>query len=38
MSFIAPALFMYTIHIALYTFQTNVIVYILERMNLITTT
>ena len=35
MSFVAPALFMYTIHIAMYTFQTNVIVAILQQFGLL---
>lgn len=35
LSFIAPALFMYTIHIAMYTFQTNVIVAAFQKLGLI---
>lgn len=35
LAFISPALFMYTIHIAMYTFQTNVIVTLFQDLNLI---
>lgn len=35
LGFVAPALFMYTIHIAMYTFQTNVIVYVLQQLGII---
>jgi hypothetical protein len=35
MSFIAPALFMYTIHIATETFQINVITNILQQIGII---
>ena len=36
LSFVAPALFLYTIHIAMYTFQTNVIVQLFQNFGLIT--
>lgn len=35
LSYIAPALFMYTIHIAMYTFQANIIVDVLQQLNLV---
>lgn len=38
LSFISPALFMYTIHIAMYTFQTNVIVTVLQQLGVVSDT
>lgn len=35
LSYIAPALFMYTIHIAMYTFQSNVIVVVLQQLGMV---
>lgn len=35
LSFVAPALFMYTIHIAMYTFQSNVIVDVLQQLGMV---
>jgi len=36
LGYIAPALFMYTIHIAMYTLQTNVIVSVLQQLGIVT--
>ena len=38
LGYISPALFMYTIHIAMYTFQTNVIIPTLQSLNLVDNT
>lgn len=37
LAYIAPALFMFTIHIAMFTFQTNIIVAIFQDLGLIST-
>ena len=34
LAYVSPALFMYTVHIAMFTFQTDVIVATLQKLNI----